>query len=387
MAIVLSHPTQYYSPWFRHLAQTTDLELRVFYLWDFGVKATRDPRFEREVKWDIDLLSGYDSEFGPNVARVPGPTHYRGFDNPELPDRLAAWHPSAILIFGYAWLSHLRLILQARRRGWPMILRGDSHLLGRPPPGFLRRLPRRWLFRRFAALLAVGQANSDYYRAYSVPESRIFPTPHSVDSSRFDPTRAETLAEARRIREQLGLAPDTRVVLFAGKFTVAKQPTELLTAFRALQLPRTALVFVGDGPLGTALREQAAAATAGTVHFLPFANQSEMPARYLIGDVFALPSRGFHETWGLAVNEAMHMGRPCLVSDRVGCQQDLVTPGQTGWVFRSDDPADLREKLAAALTADLEPYRERVKERIAGYTYAATTAGLMRALAALPRLR
>jgi glycosyltransferase involved in cell wall biosynthesis len=49
-----------------------------------------------------------------------------------------------------------------------------------------------------------------------------------------------------------------------------------------------------------------------------------MPARYLLADLFVLASRGLYETWGLAVNEAMHMGVPALVSDRVGCQRDLV---------------------------------------------------------------
>jgi glycosyltransferase involved in cell wall biosynthesis len=108
-----------------------------------------------------------------------------------------------------------------------------------------------------------------------------------------------------------------------------------------------------------------------------------MPSRYLAADVFALPSRGAYETWGLAVNEAMHMGLPCLVSDRVGCQLDLVTDGGTGWVFRSLDPSSLAEKLAEALAADLAAFRPRVAARIAGYTYEQTTGGLLAALAAI----
>ena len=104
-----------------------------------------------------------------------------------------------------------------------------------------------------------------------------------------------------------------------------------------------------------------------------------------MADIFVLPSKGLYETWGLAVNEAMHMGVPCLVSDRVGCQQDLVTPGATGWVFRSDSPADLSRQLASALAAVAEPgaggrLRQAVLARIAGYTYAETTKGLFSAI-------
>jgi hypothetical protein len=34
LAVVMSHPTQYYSPWFRWLATHTGLEIRVVYLWE-----------------------------------------------------------------------------------------------------------------------------------------------------------------------------------------------------------------------------------------------------------------------------------------------------------------------------------------------------------------
>jgi glycosyltransferase involved in cell wall biosynthesis len=113
-----------------------------------------------------------------------------------------------------------------------------------------------------------------------------------------------------------------------------------------------------------------------------------MPGRYLMADLFALPSRGLYETWGLAVNEAMELGVPCLVSDRVGCQQDLVTPGETGWVFRADDAEDLTAKLGEALAVLQDPaarerYRRNVSTRIAQYTYTQTTAGLVQALASL----
>jgi hypothetical protein len=101
LAVVLSHPTQYYSPWFRWLRGHTSVEFRVFYLWDFGVTLTHDPIFNRSLEWDVDLLSGYDHEFVPNLSANPGAEHFLGFNNPELTRRLARWRPGALLIFGY----------------------------------------------------------------------------------------------------------------------------------------------------------------------------------------------------------------------------------------------------------------------------------------------
>jgi glycosyltransferase involved in cell wall biosynthesis len=115
-----------------------------------------------------------------------------------------------------------------------------------------------------------------------------------------------------------------------------------------------------------------------------------MPLRYLIADLFVLPSRGKYETWGLAVNEAMHMGVPCLVSSSVGCQRDLVTQGETGWVFDPEKPGALFDALALALDDLRSPeralaIRQAAAKRILDYTYEKTAGGLMSAIAALPK--
>lgn len=381
LSIVLSHPTQYYSPWFRHLASESglrDWELRVFYLWDFGVTQQTDRQFARTLRWDTDLLSGYASEFVPNRAKDPGTHHFGGLDNPTLGRRLRTYAPEAVLVFGYAYKSQLKLLL---RPPAPLLFRGDSHLIDHPRPSLFKRLGLRWVYSRFAVVTCVGKANRDYFRTFGVPEQKLHFVPHCVDAIHFQRTPAvETAAHTRKVA--LGLE-HSRVVLFAGKLIPAKQPRELLQAFLSLNPPETALVIVGDGSESDALRALAANHPNARVRFLPFTNQSEMPAVYAMADLFVLPSRGLYETWGLAVNEAMHLGVPCLVSNRVGCQRDLVIPGVTGWVFHCDDQADFVHTLRLALNdlqKDAPGWRQRVLRHISGYTYAAATEGLQRTL-------
>ncbi len=386
LAIILSHPVQYYSPWFRWLRTNTDLSFKVFYLWEFGVRETHDPQFAAAFKWDVDLLSGYDSEFVPNRSADPGTHHFRGLDNPLLTRQLAAWRPDAILLFGYNLLSNQRALWWARRHGVPLLFRGDSHLLGRGRLPFLRRLLLKFLYRQFDAFAHVGAANRDYFLALDVPEGRLFFAPHAVDATRFTPDDPLTRSKASALRVELGLT-GKRVVLFAGKFQARKQPVELLRAFIQVASPGDALVFVGDGAEKTLLTALAAANPSACVRFLPFANQSEMPARYLLADLFALPSQGHYETWGLAVNEAMHLGVPCLVSDLVGCQRDLVKPGETGWVFPAAEESALAATLRSALQAppeEMRRLRRNTLATISGYTYQQSTDGLLRALASLP---
>jgi glycosyltransferase involved in cell wall biosynthesis len=387
LAIVLSHPTQYYSPWFRTLTQSSGLDLRVFYLWEFGVAEHPDPQFGISFKWDVDLLGGYPFEFVPNRARHSGPEHFGGFDNPQLLARLAAWRPDRILLFGYKWKSHLKVIAWARWHRIPLLFRGDSHLLGRGRPGFAARVALRSVFAQVSAFLYVGKANRAYFEALGVPVKKLFFAPHSVNSDLFDPNAAAPKVRAATLRRDYGLPEGLRIALFSGKLIEAKAVVPLLSAFLSRPRPGWALVFSGTGREAPALRAMAGAAPDHVVRFLPFANQTEMPARYLMADLFILPSQGLYETWGLAVNEAMHLGVPALVSDRVGCQLDLVDDGVTGWVFRAQSPESLESKLTEAMAALSGPqaptFGRAALERIGGYTYESTTQGLLAALESL----
>lgn len=377
LAVVVSHPIQYYAPWFRRLADEPSLETRVFYLSDHGVTAARDAQFGAAFSWDVDLLSGYAHEFVPNRAPSPSVTRFSGLKNPGLRPRLRAFRPDATLLFGYAYRPHLELLL---RPVAPVVFRGDSHLLGTPPPRGLKRLLLRLIYSRPAAFLPVGQANAAYFLHYGVPRKKLFSAPHCVDGSHFCAT-PERLAAAAAQRAALGIPAEAPVALFAGKFIPKKRPDLLLAAFIRASVPGAHLVLSGDGEMLASLRASAAGRT--DVHFLPFANQSEMPARYLLGDVFVLPSEGRHETWGLAVNEAMHLARPAVLSDHVGCHPDLLLPGETGWLFTAGNEIALAAVLREALTLPKTVIADRGRAaaaRISNFNYDAASSGLLSAL-------
>lgn len=387
LAVVISHPIQYYAPWFQELAQEPGLLLRVFYLWDFGVSLQRDRGFGQNLQWDVPLLEGYDHTFVVNAARDPGTHHVAGLDNPTLVGDLLRWQPDAVVLFGYAYRSHLRLLLDPRLWGVPLMLRGDSHELasrsGIKP--LLAKLLRKLLFRRFAAALPVGQANAIWMTNSGISPKRLFLAPHAVDNARFQAARLEAEQAARTWRQQLGIPAAAPVVLFAGKFEAKKRPLDLLTAFAALQHPSAVLVFVGAGPLEAELRRRAAALAPGCVILQGFQNQSAMPRTYALADLVVLPSFGSGETWGLCINEAMNLAKPVLVSSHVGCWPDLVIPGQTGWVVPAGDGEALRAALADALNDPerLNTMGLAARAHIERYSYAEATAGLKQALQAV----
>lgn len=389
LAIVCSHPVQYYAPWFRHLSLHLRAELRVFYLWHPAQSGAPDPEFGRVIRWDVDLLSGYAHEFVPNTAERPGTDHFRGLRNPALSTRLRAFAPDCVMLFGYGWETQLRLALAWR--DCPLVLRGDSHLLGRPSSlrSTSRSLLLRALFKRFAAFAAVGRANRDFYLRHGVPPERIFHVPHCVDNAAFADAAAADPSASTRWRRELGIPSHHHVVGFVGKFVPKKRPDLLVRAFMQAAPSATTLLLVGNGPLESELRQLAAAAPHADIRFAPFQNQSAMPRTLGALDLLVLPSEGPGETWGLIVNEAMALGVPALVSTHVGCRADLVSDDETGWSFPAGDGAALAATLSRALStlADRpEKIRAAVRERVARYSYDSATAALQ-ALLDAPAIR
>jgi glycosyltransferase involved in cell wall biosynthesis len=273
----------------------------------------------------------------------------------------------------------------------------------------------------------VGEANRDYYRAFGVPEWKLFHVPHTIEVGRFAEPNEELEAKAQAWRRELGIPDDNFVFLYAAKLEPRKRPMELLEAFLAAGLPKATLVFVGSGELESALKEKAkdishrltrintdkvraaaptglegsaqargprafadsppneepksaspnedsvrcsrgqtancqlpTANSRGNVRFLEFQNQSAMPLVYRLGDALVLPS-GYGETWGLAVNEAQACGRPSLVSDCVGCAQDIVREGENGMIFRTDDWEDCVRVMRTMANGEWRSKREAIR--------------------------
>jgi len=351
LAVIATHPIQYHAPVFQALARSERLRLRVFYTWSQTAQgAVVDSGFRQVVTWDIPLLEGYPFEFVANVARRPGTERFWGLRNPGLNRAISAWQPDAILVLGWYGASHLSALRHFKNRV-PVLFRGESTLLD-PIPAWRKAARRgflRWVYRHVDMSIALGSNNRDYYRWCGVPEERIALAPYVIDTERFADPAGTHQRRASEWRQELGIATDARVVLFAGKLQPKKDPLLLLEAFLACGAAGE-LVFAGAGVLEGELRARAQGHA--HVHFLPFQNQQAMPAVYRLGDVFVLPSRGPGETWGLAVNEAMACARATIASDRVGGARDLLTEGVTGWTFEAGNREGLSAALRRALTCE-----------------------------------
>lgn len=107
----------------------------------------------------------------------------------------------------------------------------------------------------------------------------------------------------------------TLTYLYVGRLSKEKNLSFLVEIFNERQ---EKLIIVGDGPEISNLKRKAK----NNISFLGYINNKDLKKIYKSADVFVLPSKS--EPWGLVIEEALNFGLPIIVSNKVGCKDDLV---------------------------------------------------------------
>src|SRR3569623_1586046 len=158
--------------------------------------------------------------------------------------------------------------------------------------------------------------------------TRVALQPLGVDTTVFHPRRRDS-----NLRAELGLAPATRLLIYAGRLAREKNIPVLLEAVRRLG-DGYHLLLVGGG---TRPRPQR------NVCVYPYVSRAEDLAR-LFASSDALVHAGDQETFGLVVLEAMACGVP-VVGVQAGGVAELVDPA-VGLLARPHDAAALAQAVA-----------------------------------------
>lgn len=337
LAIVTSHVIQYQAPLFRALAQDSRLVPYVFFLSLHGLQTRLDTDLGTEFAWDVDLLSGYSSEYVPNVLEKRQVGQFASYLNPALIPQLRRLHPEAVMFFGLRNASSLSAYLYARIAGLPCLYRAESSVF--EPSSPISDCVSKYLIAGLTAVVPIGTANDRYFDNLGYPEPKRFLAPYTVDSALFRRLKIDR-ADARR---KLGIQDTEFVALTVGKLVDRKDPLTVVHACASVRSHRPVrMLVVGDGELRARISE-VGRQRGVNVDIRGFFNQTELGIAYSAADVFVLPS--LVEPWGLVVNEAMYFELPIIVSSQVGSRLDLVRDGENGAVF----PAGSSNDLAAVL--------------------------------------
>jgi len=383
LAILTSHPIQYQVPLFKKLAEHKEIDLTVYFCWDFGVEKEKyDPGFGREIKWDIPLLEGFNYKFLTNFSPKPN-TGFLGHINPGIIKELIKNKYDAILIHGYAYLSNWLGFIGAWLSKTPILLRGESHLLTQRI--FWKRAVKYpvlfLLFKEISAFLTIGSLNKEYYKNYGVADEKLFLTPYAVNNEFFLENYKSLYQKRNEIKEKLGINKESPIILYASKMMPRKRAMDLLKAYEKIQeTAKAVLLFVGDGIEKPLLEIYTKKQNLKNVYFAGFKNQSELPQYYAIADIFVLPSTD--EPWGLVINEAMNFALPIITTNKVGASPDLVRHGENGFIYSVGDIETLANYLKILLNDSTlrKKMGHRSLEIISKWNYEENIKGILSAL-------
>ena len=230
----------------------------------------------------------------------------------------------------------------AKRRGIPVVSSFHTHFVSYfrfygfgGLEGFGWRMLKRF-YDRCRVVYAPSHAIIRELAEHGIANTELWS--RGIDTSRFSPNHRDA-----GLREMAGAADGTPVLLMVSRLVKEKDMADLVEMDRALRARgnRYRLVLVGDGPMRGELE-----AALPDAFFAGHQSGEALARWYASGDVFVFPSTT--ETFGNVILEAQASGLPAVVVDRGG-PPDLVEPGQTGFVARPNDPADLAARVEPLL--------------------------------------
>lgn len=184
-------------------------------------------------------------------------------------------------------------------------------------------LAGRLLVRRYATcgLAASARAAASYYGPNWSADQRWKVLPCGID---LQPFRAP--GDRAAVRAELGIPADAFVVVNVGRFVPQKNHVFALEIARAAAAQDRCLffLFIGDGPLRAEIRQRCVeCGLAGRSLFL--ASRTDVPRLLrFAADAFLFPS--LYEGLGIALVEAQAAALPCVISDLVPEEADIIPP-------------------------------------------------------------
>lgn len=272
----------------------------------------------------------------------------------------------------------------ARRRNIPAIV--VDHSTGHMPMGLapLNALAALYEHAAFAflrrqgpAFYGVSEAVCGWLRHFGAePAGTLY---NAVDPDELA-GELEAASSLPSWRARLGLAPDTKLIAFAGRLIPEKGAGLLLDAFALLpeaQRAKTALVLAGDGPELQALRARCPAGA----YFAGSLAHPEALRLFSEADLYCLPTR-YAEGFPTTLLEAAACGCAILCSDTAG-SAELLPDESFGLRLAPDTltPQTLAAALQKALSNDAwrAGAAQKARARLAGqFSWAAVAEKLLK---------
>ncbi len=201
------------------------------------------------------------------------------------------------------------------------------------------------LYDRVSIALAISNViKKNLIDTTPLSEDKIRLLHNGVDTTVFDPAKAD----GEKVRKEYQIAAEDLVIGMLARFSWGKGHEEFLIAAKELCSEYNNLKFMivgepsrGEDDYAEKIKSMVEEfGLSGKVIFTGF--RKDTPNVLAAMDIFAFPSHS--EAFGIALTEAMAMGKPSVCSNSDGVL-DIAVDGVTSYLFEKQNGKDLAEKL------------------------------------------
>lgn len=337
IAFIVNFLTHYRLSFYEKLSLHQDYE----WLFVHGVKERQDgrPSYRGPISFPNRPVGYEERRAGPFYVRWQA----------GVLSLIREWRPDVVITLGIpSTISNWLAMDWARRHGGTTV---SWHCAWEPQLGNAGSLAlKQWLSRKYLGLadhvLVYSTKGSRYLQSLGCPPEQLTVCYNGLEIDGLLARESQYRAKGKLLREHYHLN-GRRLFLYVGGMMPEKQVPFLLDAFQSTEGTMNAVLWlVGDGPDLPAMREMVRTRNLHSVKFWGRVTD-DVDALFAAADFFVLPGLG-----GLALNQALFWGVPCVAGDADGTEDDLVLEGRTGFRFSAMNRDSLRRALGKCL--DLE---------------------------------
>lgn len=320
-----------------------DYELQVFY----GYKLRDDgrPGYDGKTKFFSRGFREYKFNIYP----------FKIVYNKGMVKAVKEADPDIVILQGIAGdITNRRVVSWARRKKKKIIIWACGWEPGKAKGLLLsfKNFLVSTFFRKADYFLTYSTKASKYVINMGISESVVETCYNGIETDVLDEKRDSIINESLQIRKRF-LLEGYISFLYVGGLIHEKKVDLLIEAFLKLKRLYTniKLLIIGDGPLREKVEEMLKKADDENIFYLGRIIENVDPY-FAASDCFVLPGVG-----GLALNQAMYWGKPCIVSEADGTEDDLVIDGISGYRFKKNN----LESLISAMERRINESPERLQ--------------------------
>jgi glycosyltransferase involved in cell wall biosynthesis len=203
----------------------------------------------------------------------------------------------------------------------------------------------KWIYNRVAFAFAISTAiQKNLVDTCPLPTDKVLLVPNGIDIERFNPENVNPL----KVRQEFEIKDNELLIGMMARFSPGKGHEEFLFAAKELNKKYSSLKFMavgeasrGENDYADSIKKLAADYQLKNLIFTGY--RSDTPDILAALNIFVFPSHA--EAFGIALAEAMAMGKPSVCSNAEGIL-DIAVDNETSLLFENKNAEDLTKKIS-----------------------------------------